>query len=126
MAPERICSSVDLPDPFGPISPMRSPSETGKATFRKSGVAPKLFEIFCALRIGGKSYSFLQDLLSRIAGELSFIPRLPAVRRCPRRAGLGEDAALGNGVEVNGNHSAGFGMAFGAQHDLDPVLAAVN
>ena len=31
--PERISSSVDLPEPFGPIRPMRSPSETVNEIF---------------------------------------------------------------------------------------------
>jgi hypothetical protein len=44
---------VDFPEPFGPINPIRSPSETVKETFWKSGLAPKAFEIPCALRIGG-------------------------------------------------------------------------
>jgi hypothetical protein len=52
-SPARIRSNVDLPEPFGPISPMRSPSETVKDMFWKRGLAPKTFEIFCALTIGG-------------------------------------------------------------------------
>jgi hypothetical protein len=46
-------SNVDFPEPFGPISPIRLPSETVKDTFSKSGCAPKAFEILCALMIGG-------------------------------------------------------------------------
>jgi hypothetical protein len=42
-----------LPEPFGPINPMRSPSETVKEMFWKSGFAPKDFDISCALMIGG-------------------------------------------------------------------------
>jgi hypothetical protein len=59
---------VDLPDPFGPIRPIRSPSETVKETFRKSGVAPKAFEISCALIIGGNDLRpqlhFLSEVIS--------------------------------------------------------------
>jgi hypothetical protein len=51
--PARIFSSVDLPDPFGPIRPMRAPSETVKETSRKSVVAPNAFEIPWALISGG-------------------------------------------------------------------------
>src|SRR5579859_2250976 len=51
--PARIRISVDLPEPLGPISPMRSPSETVKETSWNSGVAPKAFEIPWALTIGG-------------------------------------------------------------------------
>ena len=52
-SPARIRSSVDFPEPFGPIRPMRSPSETVNETFWKSGFAPKCFEIPCAFMIGG-------------------------------------------------------------------------
>src|SRR6201986_1471952 len=51
--------SVDLPEPFGPIRPMRSPSETGNATSRKSGADPKAFVRPCAFKIGGISSSLL-------------------------------------------------------------------
>ena len=44
MAPERICRSVDLPEPFGPISPIRSPSETVKATFRVDLPRPRVVQ----------------------------------------------------------------------------------
>ena len=37
---------MDLPEPFGPIRPMRSPSEMVKETFWKSGFAPKAFGDF--------------------------------------------------------------------------------
>jgi hypothetical protein len=53
--PARIRIRVDFPDPLGPINPIRLPSDTVKDTFWKSGFAPKAFEIFCALMIGGKS-----------------------------------------------------------------------
>src|ERR1700691_6267271 len=52
-SPATIRSSVDLPEPFGPISPMRSCSETVKEMFWNRGLAPKAFEISCALMIGG-------------------------------------------------------------------------
>ena len=51
--PARIRNSVDFPEPFGPITPMRSPSETVNETSSNSGFAPNAFEIFCALMIGG-------------------------------------------------------------------------
>src|ERR1700686_3388335 len=51
--PARIRSSVDLPDPFGPMSPMRSPSDTVKETFWKRGAAPKAFEMLRTLISGG-------------------------------------------------------------------------
>jgi len=47
-----------LPEPLGPISPIRSPSETVNETSWKSGFAPKDFEIPCALMIGGKPVGF--------------------------------------------------------------------
>src|ERR1035438_1499598 len=40
--PARICSSVDLPAPLGPISPSRSPSEIPSEIFSKSTREPKL------------------------------------------------------------------------------------
>ena len=52
-SPARIRRRVDLPDPFGPIRPMRSPSEMVNETFWKSGFAPKAFVISCALTMGG-------------------------------------------------------------------------
>src|SRR5208282_236495 len=51
-SPARIRSRVDLPDPFGPIRPIRSPSEMVKETFWKRGFAPKAFVISCALTMG--------------------------------------------------------------------------
>src|SRR6266536_4179236 len=51
--PARIRSKVDLPEPFGPIKPIRSPSDPVNDTSWKSGCAPKDFEIFWALIIGG-------------------------------------------------------------------------
>ena len=43
MRPERISSSVDLPEPFGPIRPMRSPSDTVKEISWNSGATPNRF-----------------------------------------------------------------------------------
>ena len=40
-SPARHFSSVDFPAPFGPMSPMRSPSETVNEISLKRGVAPK-------------------------------------------------------------------------------------
>jgi hypothetical protein len=36
---------VDFPDPFGPMSPMRSPSETVKEISSNRGADPKAFVI---------------------------------------------------------------------------------
>src|ERR1039458_2619463 len=52
-SPASTASSVDLPAPFGPIRPMRSPSDTGKLISSKRGTAPNRFDRPCALRIGG-------------------------------------------------------------------------
>jgi hypothetical protein len=49
----KIRNKVDLPEPFGPMRPMRSPAVTVNETFWKRGLAPKAFEIPCALMIGG-------------------------------------------------------------------------
>src|SRR5439155_13314017 len=51
--PARILSNVDFPEPFGPMSPTRSPTDTVTETFRKRGCAPKAFERSRALMIGG-------------------------------------------------------------------------
>ena len=64
-SPARIRSNVDLPEPLGPISPIRSPSEMVKETFWKSGFAPKVLVICCALTMGGNEV------------------RSPEKRRCP-------------------------------------------
>jgi hypothetical protein len=66
-SPAIIRSSVDLPDPFGPITPMRLPSEMVNETFWKSVVAPKAFEIPCALRIGGNDEWLLKVLIEIIS-----------------------------------------------------------
>ena len=48
--PASILSSVDLPLPFGPIRPIRSPSLTVNEISRKREVAPKAFDDrLCAL-----------------------------------------------------------------------------
>ena len=57
--PCRISSRVDLPEPFGPIRPMRSPSDTVNEIFRKSGAIPYRLDKPCALIIGGKLWSVL-------------------------------------------------------------------
>ena len=54
--PCKISRSVDLPEPLGPISPMRSPSETVNEIFWNSGAVPYRFESPCALIIGGKLF----------------------------------------------------------------------
>src|ERR1700744_5211833 len=59
--PDRISSSVDFPEPFGPIKPMRSPSDTVKEMSWNSGVTPNRFESPWALIIGGKLRGPLSD-----------------------------------------------------------------
>jgi hypothetical protein len=54
---------VDLPEPFGPITPMRAPSETVNEISWNSGAAPYLFDKPCALIIGGKSLGLLPHLV---------------------------------------------------------------
>jgi len=61
--PSSIASSVDLPEPFGPTMPMRSPSFTMNEISRKSGVAPKRLANFFALMIGGKEGLATNDAL---------------------------------------------------------------
>ena len=41
--PARIFTSVDLPEPLGPIRPMRSPSEMVSEMFSNNGRAPNVF-----------------------------------------------------------------------------------
>jgi hypothetical protein len=60
---------VDFPEPFGPINPIRLPSETVKETFWKSGCDPKAFEIFCALMIGGNGGGLQEVSLSRLSAN---------------------------------------------------------
>src|ERR1700730_9833910 len=52
--PARISSKVDLPEPFGPITPMQSPLETVNEMSRNNGVLPYFLDNPCALIIGGK------------------------------------------------------------------------
>src|SRR5580693_3595895 len=61
--PHRISSSVDLPDPFGPITPMRSPSDTVNEIFLNSGATPYRFASPWALIIGGNSLGLLPPLV---------------------------------------------------------------
>src|ERR1700756_5108918 len=75
--PARIRSRVDLPDPFGPMSPMRSPSDTGKETFWKRGAAPKAFEMLRILISGGNDVG---------SPEFSY---LEIIRKRDSRGGLG-------------------------------------
>src|SRR6185369_6598528 len=64
--PASIRSSVDFPEPFGPISPIRSFSEIVNEILSKSGIAPNVFEIPCALMMGGKRRSPEMRVSSRI------------------------------------------------------------
>src|ERR1700683_415840 len=61
--PTRISSNVDLPDPFGPIRPMRSPSDTVNEIFLNSGATPNFFERSCALIMGPELLNLLFLLL---------------------------------------------------------------
>src|SRR5689334_774068 len=71
--PARIRRSVDFPDPFGPISPMRSRSDTVNETSRKSGCAPKDFEISFTLMIGDKAaVSCWLDQCSRLIAVMQY------------------------------------------------------
>ena len=82
MLPCKMASSVDFPDPFGPIIPMRSPSETVNEMLRKSGDTPNRFANPRALMIGGKRpHSLLTSLCG--SGDLrsrrsTFDPRPPS------------------------------------------------
>jgi hypothetical protein len=58
-----ISSNVDLPDPFGPITPMRSPADTVNEIFWKRGATPYLFDNPCALMIGGNFLGLLPHLV---------------------------------------------------------------
>src|SRR5579859_1256959 len=62
--PFRISSSVDLPEPLGPIIPMRAPSETVNEIARKSGSTPYRLESPCALIIGGNVLAVLPESVS--------------------------------------------------------------
>src|SRR5947209_16744189 len=53
MWPESMPRSVDLPEPLGPISPIRLPSETVKLMFSKRGTAPNDFDNPWTLMMGG-------------------------------------------------------------------------
>src|SRR3984885_5902511 len=61
--PKRISSKVDLPEPLGPIRPILSPSDTVNEISSKSGASPYRFDSPCALMIGGKCFSLLQQLV---------------------------------------------------------------
>src|SRR5882762_11329920 len=61
--PARISISVDLPEPLGPMSPMRSPSETVNEMFWNRGATPYLFDSPWALMIGGKFLGLLLNLV---------------------------------------------------------------
>ena len=72
--PYRISRSVDFPEPFGPIRPMRSPSETVNEIFLKSGATPNFFERSCALIIG---IEFAQSAFSPITSVHAKRSRMP-------------------------------------------------
>src|SRR5262245_38117896 len=50
--PETQLMSVVLPDPFGPISPKRSPGATATLTSDRAAKPPKLFDTFSTRRRG--------------------------------------------------------------------------
>src|SRR5580700_6164514 len=83
--PHRISSSVDLPDPFGPITPMRSPSDTVNEIFLNSGATPYRFASPWALIIGGNSLGLLPPLVypeERRQGQFAPAVLVPEVRSC--------------------------------------------
>src|ERR1700723_331143 len=61
--PYKISSKVDLPEPLGPIRPMRSPSDTVNEIFLNRGATPNFFERSCALMIGPELLNLLFLLL---------------------------------------------------------------
>src|SRR5689334_23029250 len=61
--PYRIPSNVDFPEPFGPMTPMRSPSDTVKEIFLNRGAAPYLLDSPWALISGGKFLGLLPFLV---------------------------------------------------------------
>src|SRR6266436_2824994 len=84
--PFSIARSVDLPEPFGPMMPMRSPSDIVKEISRKSGATPYRLDSPCALMIGGKFLSVLLEVqrfkntvavLASEAGEHALGPSKP-------------------------------------------------
>src|ERR1700690_2494677 len=92
--PWSISRSVDLPEPLGPIRPMRSPSETVNEIFWKSGAVPYRFESPCALIIGGKLFGLLLESVypRRVCGakrgeENAAVIR-EGCRRCAAAAGV--------------------------------------
>src|SRR5580658_4366246 len=71
-SPARTFNNVDLPAPFGPIKPIRSPSETVNEISSNRGTAPKRFDTPCAFKIGGIPQSTVphrhqRRLLERLA-----------------------------------------------------------
>jgi hypothetical protein len=62
--PCKISKSVDFPAPFGPIIPIRSPSETVNEIFRNKGATPYFFDNPCALSIGGKFPALSRKLVT--------------------------------------------------------------
>src|SRR4030095_13632339 len=50
VSPARQLKKVDLPAPFGPISPTISPSSTDRSAWRTAKKLPNALETFCASR----------------------------------------------------------------------------
>jgi hypothetical protein len=84
---------VDLPDPFGPITPIRSPSETVKERFWKSGALPYLLESPCALISGAKTAIF-SSFLALLAYQQ---PPAPKEQPVPQRKTLPNLVLVGFG-----------------------------
>jgi hypothetical protein len=94
---------VDFPEPFGPIRPIRSASETVNEIFWNSGEAPYRFESPCALIIGGKLFGLLQQ---------SVYPRRV---RGAKRGGCKPDVIQELGTQ--------FGAGTNAESGLEPIAA---
>src|SRR5579885_1268698 len=65
-SPARICSSVDLPEPLGPMRPRRSPSARLREISWNSGRAPKETPMPEATRRTGACRSLIAEGLHRV------------------------------------------------------------
>ena len=63
--PARIDTRVDLPEPFGPMSPMRSPSEITIERLSKSFRTPNVLLMF---------WQLMSDMRRTGSGEVEFLP----------------------------------------------------
>src|ERR1022692_3936080 len=79
--PERILSSVDFPEPLGPMSPRRSPSEIPSEMFSKSIREPKLLE-----REEKMSRMNIEELALRTEGEFPHDSSMACSHKMPTPA----------------------------------------